>query len=180
VYAITENHDRIRDVINRAGGILPVAYPQSFALHRGGHPVAIDFERVMRGDDAHNIFVQAGDQLSIEKNPRTVLVTGAVDRTTLVKFDHGLSVQDYIELAGGPSERGQSRKAVVAYPSGVSKRVRRVGLFFHTSPEVFAGSTITVPTKPESTTTTSDVLQRVLTTASALASIAVTYAVLKK
>lgn len=178
-YAITENHDRIRDVINRAGGILPAAYPQSFALRRGGHRVAIDFERVMRGDDAHNIFVQAGDQLSIETNPRTVLVTGAVDRTTLVKFDRGLSVQDYIELAGGPSELGQARKAVVGYPSGVSKRVRRVGLFFHTSPEVFAGSIITVPTKPESTTT-SDVLQRVLTTASALASIAVTYAVLKK
>jgi polysaccharide biosynthesis/export protein len=179
-YAVTENKDRIRDVITRAGGVLPSAYPESFSLSRGGRRVAIDFARVMSGDDAHNIFVQADDQLSIDVNPRTVLVTGAVDRTTLVKYDRGRSVQDYIELAGGPSERGQAFKAVVAYPSGLSKRVRRVALFFHTSPEVQAGSTITVPEKPESKTSVSDIWARVLTTATTIASIAITYVALKK
>lgn len=179
-YTINENRDRIRDLIRKAGGVLPSAYPESFSLRRGGHRVAIDYDRIMHGDDAHNIFVQAGDQLSIDVNPRTVLVTGAVDRTTLVKYDRGRSVQEYIELAGGPSERGQALKAVVAYPSGLSKRVRRVALFFHTSPEVLAGSTITVPEKPESKTSASDIWARVLTTATAISSIAITYVALKK
>ncbi len=179
-FAITENNDRIRDVITRAGGILPSAYPESFSLRRGGRRVAIDFVRVMRGDDAHNIFVQAGDLLSVDINPRTVLVTGAVDRTTLVKFDRGRSVQDYIELAGGPAERGQASKAVVSYPSGLSKRVKRVALFFRTSPEVVAGSTITVPEKPESKTSASEIFTRALSMASTIASLAIAYAAITK
>ena len=179
-YAVNENRDRISDLITRAGGTLPSAYPESFRLLRAGRPVAVDFARAIRGDEGNNLFLQAGDQMIIGTNPRTVLVTGAVGRTTLVKFERGRSVQDYIELAGGPSERAQPGKAVIQYPSGFSKRIRRVAFVFHTSPEVVAGSTITVPTKPDTAASVGDMFARALSTATTLASLAIAFATLKK
>ncbi len=179
-YAVNENKDHVSDVIKRAGGTLPSAYAESFRLVREGRPVAIDFAKAIRGDAQHNIEVRAGDQLAIGTDPRTVLVTGSVGRTTLVKFERGRSLQDYIELAGGPSDKAQPGKAVILYPSGFSRRVRRVALFFHTSPTVESGSTITVPERSSPPASVSEIWTRVLTSATAIASIAITYAALKK
>ena len=89
-------------------------------------------------------------------------------------------MQDYIERAGGPTERGDAGKAVIDYPSGDSKRVRRVAWFFHSSPSVTSGATIIVPEKPVSTTNSGETLARVLAATSALASILVAYAAIKK
>ncbi len=179
-YAVNENKDHVSDVVRRAGGTLPSAYAESFRLVREGRPVAIDFAKAMRGDAQHNVVVSAGDQLVIGTDPQTVLVTGAVSRTTLVKFERGRSLQDYIELAGGPSEKAQRGKAVIAYPGGTSQRVKRVALFFHTSPPVVSGSTITVPERTGERASASEIWSRILTSATAIASIAITYAALAK
>lgn len=135
----------------------------------------MDFARAMRGDRVANLFVRHGDQLIVDQDARTVYVTGAVSRPTLIRHQPGLSVQDYIDLAGGASERGNARKAVVTYPSGFSRPVKTVALFFHSSPNVVSGSVVTVPEKPQSTTTSSEVWARVLATTSALASLIVAY-----
>jgi len=45
-------------------------------------------------------------------DPNTVLVTGAVSRTSLVRFRRGLTAKDYVELAGGPTEKGDGDKTV--------------------------------------------------------------------
>jgi polysaccharide export outer membrane protein len=175
-YAITENVDRVRDLIHRAGDALPGSYPASFRLSRGGLDVSIDYTRVMAGDESHNIQILAGDNVTIEHDPNTVKVTGAVIRSSLIRFRPGLSLQDYVELAGGPTDRADQGKAVVQYPSGIARRVRRVGFFFHTSPEVISGSTITVPERPASTGSASDTWQRVFASATALASLVLAYA----
>jgi len=180
VFSITENKDRIKDIVARAGGPLPSAYAESFRLRREGRDVAVDFARAMRGDEQHNLLVRSGDELAIDANPRTVLVQGGVNRTTLVKYEPGRSVRDYIELAGGPAERGQVGKAVVTYPSGTSKRAHRVALLFQSSPQVVAGSTITVPVKPESTTSSNEMWTRILASTSALASLILAYAAITK
>lgn len=178
-YAITENVDRVSDVVRRAGDPLPGAYDGSFHLIRNGLNVSVDFARAMRGDKDHNVPVLGGDQLVIDRDPNTVLVTGAVSRASLVKFQKGRSVQDYIDLAGGPTERGEEAKAVVQYPSGISQPVKKVAFFFHTSPEVISGSTITVPEKPQQQTNT-DMWQRVLATSTALASLILAYSAITK
>ena len=179
-YAVNEDKDHVSDVVRRAGGTLPSAYTESFRLVRGGRPVAIDFAKAMRGDAQHNVTVRAGDQLMISTDPQTVLVAGAVSRTTLVKFERGRSLRDYIEMAGGPSDKAQPGKAVIVYPAGTSARVRRVAWFFRTSPSVVSGSAITVPERSAAPLTTNDILARILTTASMIASIAITYAAIKQ
>lgn len=179
-YALTENRDRIRDLVAKAGGLLPGAYEESFRMRRGGRDVAVDFPKVMKGDEANNLLLMPGDELFIETNPRTVGVAGAVVRPVLVKYESGRSVADYIELAGGPTERGRLNRATVAYPDGTAKRVRRVGLFFHTSPKVLAGSTITVSEKPESKTDVGEMIVRVMSIASTIASLAIAWTVVNK
>ncbi len=179
-YAVAENIDRIRDVVQRAGGTLPGAYAGGFRLVRGGRDVAVDFDRARRGEADANVTVIGGDELVIERDPNTVLVVGAVTRPALVKFSAGRSVREYIELAGGPTERGNMKRAVVQHASGVSERVRRVGLVFSTSPEVTSGSTISVPEKPADTTSAADVWQRVFASATALASLVLAYAAVTK
>lgn len=179
-YPITENVDRVRDVVQRAGGALPAAYAQSFRLVRGGRDVAVDFARALRGDEANNLLLQAGDELTIAPNPRTVSVVGAVTRPVLVKYEPGRSVSDYVELAGGPTERGRLKRTTVSYPDGTAKRVRSVAFFFHTSPPVLAGSVINVGEKPESKSTSNETWARIFGTTSALASLILAYAAVTK
>ena len=97
-----------------------------------------------------------------------------------MRYRAGRSVSDYIELVGGPTEKGDLTKAVGEYPSDISKRVRRAALFFHSEPDVVSGSTIVVPTRPESTTPSSEVWARVLASTTALASIILAIAALKR
>jgi polysaccharide export outer membrane protein len=179
-YAITAGRDRVRDLVKRAGDVLPESYPESFRLLRDGKQVSVDFARAMLGDPAQNIPLLGGDHLAIERDPKTVFVTGAVSHPALIRFRPGLSAAEYIELAGGPTENGDAGKAVVDYPSGFSKRVRKVAFFFHTSPDVVSGATITVPERPPKQTSTTDVWARVLSTAATVASLAIAWVAVKK
>ncbi len=179
-YAINESADRVRDLVLRAGDVLPGAYPDGFHLVRDGRVVSVDFARAMRGDPSHNIPLLGGDQLQADRDPNTVLVTGAVSRPGFIKFDPRLGISAYLELAGGPTESGNAERAVVLHPSGYAKRVKSVALFFHTSPKVVSGSTITVPERPVSTTSSSEVWQRVFSSATALASLVLAYAAATK
>lgn len=174
-YAIAQNADHIRDVVMRAGMPLPGAYAPSFHLTRGDKFVSVDFEGAMRGDPIQNITLLDGDQLEIGRDPSTVFVTGAVNHPSLIRYRPGLSVNGYIELAGGPQESGEPGKAFIDYPSGFTKRVKRVLLLFHTSPEVISGTTITVPTKPDSTTNPSEIWARVMAAATVIATLVVAY-----
>lgn len=175
-YAITENVDRVSDVVQRAGGALPGAYGETFSLGRDGKRVSVDFARALRGDPAQNLPLRGGDRLVIDQDPRTVFVTGAVSRPSLIRFRSGLGVRDYIELAGGPTEKGMADHAIVEYPSGFSRRIRRVALIFHSSPDVVSGAMITVPERPESKTSSGEMWTRVFQSATALASLVLAYA----
>lgn len=179
-YAITENGDRLRDVVARAGGTLPGAYGESFRLTRDGKPVAVNFGRALRGSRGDNLLLRAGDVLSIGTDPRTVSVSGAVSRPSLLVYRPGLSTRQYIELAGGPTDRGISKRAIVDFPSGYSKRVRSFLGVVYSDPTVVSGSTITVPEKPESKTTSGEIWSRVFASASALASLVLAYSAITR
>jgi polysaccharide export outer membrane protein len=179
-YAITENQDRVRDIVSRAGGPLPGAYSGSFRLVRDGKRVSVDFDKAMRGDLNNNLSLLGGDRLEIDRDQKTVYITGAVSKSALVRFRPGLSVNDYIELAGGPTEKGIPGKATVDYPSGFSARVKKVAYFFHSSPVVLSGSVITVPEKPADENRGSELWNRTLTTATALASLVLAFAAVRK
>lgn len=176
LYAINENVDRVRDLISKAR-LTPHAHAPSFQLKRRGELVAIDFQKAVAGETVNNMMLQDGDTMRISVNPRTIRVEGGVQQPAYLLYQPGLSVLDYIELAGGPVDRAQPRRAVVRYPSGFSRRVKPVLWAFTSQPEVVEGARIEVPVKPENqTTTVNDVLNRTLQIASTIASLAVAWA----
>ena len=142
--------------------------------------MAVDCGRALSGDRVNNVLLQAGDVLAIGPDPRTVAVGGEVSRPSLIVYRPGLSVSDYIELAGGPTEKGMADRAVVEFPAGYSERVRRVMLFFHSSPSVVSGAAITVPERPESKISAGELWTRVFQGTTALASILVAYAAVRR
>jgi protein involved in polysaccharide export with SLBB domain len=178
--AISEGVDRLSTAVARAGGVLPVAYSNSFRLTRGGRQVTINFDRALAGNPSDDVLLQNGDAISIGINPSTVLVTGAVQRSALVPYRRGLSVRDYIELAGGARVNGLVRRTTVDHPDGTASRVRRMALVFESSPEVVPGSVITVPVKPADTGSVTGVLDATLRYVSALGSLAIAYLALTK
>jgi protein involved in polysaccharide export with SLBB domain len=180
MYAIVENADRISDVVRKAGGLLPHAYPESFQLRRGDLPVALDFRRAMERDPEQDLFVRGGDELVIHVDPSVVKVGGAVSRPSLIRFQPGLSVFDYIELAGGPSELGEKKKAVVDYPGGFSRRVRRRLFLWTDQPEVVSGSSIVVPAETPKERNLEAIFARTVQTATALASLALAYVAIRR
>jgi protein involved in polysaccharide export with SLBB domain len=177
-YAVSENVDRLLDVVTKAGGLLPSAHTPSFRLERDGELVAIDFTRALTGDLEHNVLVRPYDRLIISTNPNTVRVEGAVQTPSLLVYQHGLNLRDYIERAGGPTENADVRRAVVNFPSGFSQRTRRVLGLVTKEPTLVAGARIIVPVKPEKQgATLGDALNRTLQIASTLASLAVAWSV---
>lgn len=179
-YAISDNIDRVSDVVARAGGTLPGAYAAGFRLVRGGKPVAIDFQRAMRGDPENDLPLLDGDSLIITRDPGTVFVTGAVNRPSLIKYEPGRAMDDYIDMAGGVSDTGRVNSAIIEYPSGFSREQKRVAFFFHSSPPVVSGSTISIPFKPRDTTSTSEIWGRVLAATSSIASLILAIAAVKR
>lgn len=147
-YALTRDNETVRELVQRAGGTLPGAYGESFRLLRDGKLVAIDYDAAMRGDRRADIRLQAGDHLTIAPNPNTVYVTGEVNRSALVLYQPGRSLDEYIALAGGARPNGDPDKSIVDYPSGMVRRASRHLKVFRSTPEIVAGSVITVPAKP--------------------------------
>jgi len=180
VYAIAEGVERLSEVVARAGGTLPNAYAGSFALQRDSIPVAVDFERAMRGDSRHDLPLRHGDVLSISSDPMVVRVEGAVVRPSLIRYQPGRSALEYVELAGGPTAQGQVHKAVVEYPNGYSRRVKRHLWLVKTQPEVLSGSVITVPAKPESTGNTGEAINRFFQIAASITSLVLAWTAINR
>lgn len=174
VYAINERQDKVKDLVDRAGGFLPSAYMPTFRLLRYGRSLGIDVERAMKGDRLNNIALLSGDVISVAPNQNTVLVAGAVARSALLLYVPGRSMNEYIDLAGGITEKGDIDATVVDYPSGTAKRAKSHFRIFHTTPEVLAGSVITVPEKKEESDS-SRILTQVLQSLAGIASIALAY-----
>jgi protein involved in polysaccharide export with SLBB domain len=176
-YAINEGVDRIADVLERAGGLLPAAQPEGFRFLREGRTVAVDLRRAQRREPADNMLLQNGDQLSIDVSPTTVLVTGEVQRSLLVVFDRKLTVSDYIERAGGTRINADMSRVTVEYPSGVVRRAKSRFGKLRVDLALQPGAVITVPTKPDRPPRSfRDVLSTTLQLASAIASLALAYA----
>jgi protein involved in polysaccharide export with SLBB domain len=179
-YAITENTDRVSDLIARSGGTLPGAYLRSGRLLRGGRIVAIDFEKALRGDNDNNVLLFGGDLLTISNDPGTVYVTGEVQRPALVKYERGFKLKDYLDRAGGLGPNADYDNLTVEDPSGLVQRQHKVGFVFSSEPKVYSGAIINVPTKPENKGTFRDTMTTIVQTASALASLAIAYLAVRK
>jgi protein involved in polysaccharide export with SLBB domain len=174
-YTVESRKERISDLIKRAGGLTPEGYADGFRLFRDGKPVAVNFTKVLeKPGRADDLFIEPGDRMEIPRIDPTVLVTGAVQFESRVRYEKGLSVQDYLSRAGGVREDGNAGRVSVRYANGELRTPGRV-LWVKSYPKVEPGSTITVPIKATATGFNWDqFLGRTMTVLSTLATVVLT------
>jgi protein involved in polysaccharide export with SLBB domain len=182
VYVLRSDAEKLSDVVRRASGLLPPAYPAGARLIRDGRPVAIDLTKALHGDRENDIYLSQGDRLEVGPDPSVVYVAGAVERQVIVPFHPGWQINDYISAAGGFSDDAERNNIVVEYPSGEirSKRSRHF-LMPDSNLPIISGSTITVGQKAEGKgANTGDVLTRTVQVVSTLMSLLIGYLAVRR
>ena len=87
------------------------AYMKTKGREEKGRAV-VDFERLYKFDDpTQNIQLESGDVIYIPTIRRTVTVSGQLKKPGLIDFEEGLSVAEYLDLAGGFSNSANRRGA---------------------------------------------------------------------
>lgn len=147
-YALTRKDERLSDLVARAGGLVPSAYPEGARFVRrldetGRVDVELAAALARRGSRA-DVVLQPGDSLHIPEFNPTVRVTGAVNSPTSVLYRDGAGLDYYIENAGGYAHNADKGRLSVRYANG-SARVRSKFLFFAAYPEPGPGSVVFVP-----------------------------------
>jgi polysaccharide export outer membrane protein len=155
VFTIKNKTERITDIIKRCGGLTPTAYLEGATIIRRKDNVGrvgIDFVEIFEdpGSD-ENIFLQAGDIITIPERLYTVKVAGGVNFPSSVYFQKGKSLDYYISAAGGYSELGDEDNVMIQLANGKTFKSKSF-LFWEYLPEnITAGSMIVVPVLTEKT-----------------------------
>ena len=161
VYAITDDNEKILDLLNKAGGITNEAFLAGATLYRQLDNVGYI---IIRLDDVYknknstfNMVLAKGDIITIPKMQDFVSIEGATNIDKQVNmniiggnkkinapFHNGRRANFYVsEYAGGTSEYGRKRLISVRYPNGQLKETKNFGLF-KIYPKVTKGASIHV------------------------------------
>jgi len=176
-YAISSKKERISDAIQRAGGLIPGAFVVGATLQRTTKLSEAEIEKkkiLMRMDttikgeiflqtknsvgielgkilanpgSTIDLLLQPGDEIYIPRELQTIKVSGNVRNPLALTYEKRLSLNKYIDMAGGYGERSRKSSVYVLYANGTTASTR--GFIFHIHPRVMPGSEIIVPKKPD-------------------------------
>jgi polysaccharide biosynthesis/export protein len=150
-YTLTAGNERLADVIDRAGGVTPLAYARGVRFVRvlgNVGRINVDLPRALKDRDSRsNIILQSGDSIEIPEYKPSVQVVGAVNAPGSVLWERGRDLNYYLNAAGGPSWRADKGKVSVRYANGeVQTRHRTLGIF-RSDPTPDPGSEVLVPVR---------------------------------
>lgn len=145
-YALTGPKEKVSDLINRAGGLRPEAYPLASSLIRNGQKVNLSFDRIVKNPRSKSNFsLFSGDSIIIGSRTNLITIEGEVNSPGNYQYIKGNRLKDYIELAGGYTLEARKNQTFITFPNGTSHKNK----FLNLSPKVKDGSTIIVPAKDE-------------------------------
>ena len=122
-----------------------------------------------------DIVLQPGDFLYIPKRPSTVAVTGEVLNSGAFQYKPGMTVDDYLRLAGGTTDAAEASETFIVFPDGSAQPASGNWFSFLSSTQIPPGSTIVVPRNPSPLDTLTlltditDIVSKVAITAASLA-----------
>jgi protein involved in polysaccharide export with SLBB domain len=144
-YAIQKSGETVADILERAGGLRPEAYPVASILSRRGQVIRLSFEKIINNPSSKDNFeVFDGDTLTISVKPNLVFIAGEVNTPGAYKYYSNLSLKGYLDLAGGYTTKAELKEVWVTYPDGSSKQRR-----WFKNPRVYDGSIIYVGLEEE-------------------------------
>ena len=149
-YALLSKSERVTDLIERAGNILPSGYPRGARLYRALDELGrIDLDLPTALQDPggiENLVLQSGDSIHIPVYTPTVQVLGAVNSPVTVLYREEQKFEHYIAAAGGYRSDADEGRSSVRYANGLAQ-TRKKFLFWSSYPKPDPGSVITVPSE---------------------------------
>ncbi|MBT5224179.1 MAG: hypothetical protein HOM19_01950 [Candidatus Marinimicrobia bacterium] len=146
-YTILTSDEKITDIIERAGGLRPNAYPDASQYTRQGVKINASFSDIIKNPKSKlNFKVQNGDEIIMVPHPNVVRITGEVNTVGIHKYVSGKRLRYYLSLAGGLNPDADKRNIWVEYPNGDSKKFNYWSLL---SPKIIDGSSIVVGKQKE-------------------------------
>jgi polysaccharide export outer membrane protein len=98
---LTVRGDRILDVIAAAGGTKSAPYDVFITLTRSGRSARVPMSAIL-ANPGENIFVRAGDTVTVAREPQTFTAFGATGRNDVLQFEaSSLTLDQAIARAGG-------------------------------------------------------------------------------
>jgi len=150
-YALVSGKDRLVDVVDRAGGLTPLAYAGGIRFVRAAEQVGrinVDLPRALRDRNSrYNIVLQAGDLIVVPEYLASVKVAGAVNAPGSVLWEKGRALSYYLDAAGGPSFKADGSRVSVRYANGQVRTRHRTLLLFTSDPTPGPGSEVMVPVR---------------------------------
>jgi len=149
VYALTNQSERLSDLIKRAGGLTDEAYADGIVFTRRDNNigrVGVELSTALRRyESSDNLILRDGDNITIPPYNATVTIRGAVNAPSTVAYVRGRGIDYYIDAAGGASAKADEDHAYVTQPSGKLESVRRHLFLPDGMPKPRPGSVVTVP-----------------------------------
>src|SRR6266566_3904364 len=106
-YALASGRDRLADVLDRAGGLTPLAFAEGIRFVRAADHLGrinVDLPRALKQRDSrYNLVLQDGDSIVVPEYQPSVQVRGAVNAPGSVLWEKGKDVNYYVDAAGGAS-----------------------------------------------------------------------------
>ena len=141
-YTILTSDEKITDIINRAGGLLPTAYLEASIFKREGEAINFSLNKILKNPkSSFNFNVNDNDELIINPYSNLVAIEGEVNRTGAHKYLPNKRLRYYLKQSGGFTPDADKTNIWVEYPNGDSKEFNRWSLF---SPKIIDGSLIKV------------------------------------
>jgi polysaccharide export outer membrane protein len=105
----------------------------------------------LRDPNQLNIPLESGDRIEVPRLTGTVQVIGEVYNATGIAYEEGLSLKDYLEMAGGPKPTANIREIYIRRASGKVEKgnIRGTSGKIGGSVKIKPGDTIIVPEKIE-------------------------------
>jgi protein involved in polysaccharide export with SLBB domain len=119
--------------------------------------------------------LETGDMLYIPKRPSTVAVSGEVLNSGAFAWKPGMTVDDYVEIAGGETDAAEDDSIFVIMPDGTAVAGNSSWWSFGDRTRIPPGATVVVPRDPQPFNWTTflsiytDILSKVAITAASLA-----------
>ena len=149
-YALKAKDDRLADLVQRAGGLTPRAYPEGIRFVRSEDNrgrINIDLPKALRDHNSRdNVILQPEDSIHIPEYQASVRVMGAVNSPGSILYRKGANLDYYISAAGGFAQQARKGQISVRYANGEARTKHRT-FIFSSSPTPGPGSEIYVPAK---------------------------------
>jgi protein involved in polysaccharide export with SLBB domain len=156
-YSLLNDDEKLTDVMERAGGLTPIAFSKGCRLYRAKDSIGfvyVNFDKALKKETSiHNYTLLDSDSIFVPVITQLVRIRGEMNNIMYddfsVPFKKGKRAKYYIKLYGGGfSEKSNIKQTYVILPNMGTRTVKKQ-LFWWKYPKVPVGSTIVIPLKEE-------------------------------